>query len=167
MELLRPEAGLLFWMVLAFAIVFILLAKFGFPVVLHAIDSRKEFIDSSLEAARQADAKLAGVQAESQALMEAAEKQRSEVLREAGVVREQLLAEAREKAQVEGARIIADARKQGEVERQELLRDARRQVALLAVAVTEKMLRNQLSDTPSQTQLAERMLDELEQHAKS
>ena len=56
MGLLQPEAGLLFWMTLAFAVVFILLAKFGFPVILRSIDSRKEFIDSSLDAARAAPA---------------------------------------------------------------------------------------------------------------
>ena len=52
MGLLQPETGLLFWMVLAFGIVFFLVAKFGFPVIIKAIDSRKEYVDSSLSAAR-------------------------------------------------------------------------------------------------------------------
>lgn len=78
MGLLQPEAGLLFWMTLAFAVVFILLAKFGFPVILRSIDSRKEFIDSSLDAAREAERKLASLRAEGDAILEEAARERTE-----------------------------------------------------------------------------------------
>lgn len=98
MGLLQPEAGLLFWMTLAFAVVFILLAKFGFPVILRSIDSRKEFIDSSLDAAREAERKLASLRAEGDAILEEAARERTELLREAAATREQLLREARRKA---------------------------------------------------------------------
>ena len=77
MGLLQPEAGLLFWMTLAFAVVFILLAKFGFPVILRSIDSRKEFIDSSLDAAREAERKLASLRAEGDAILEKAARERT------------------------------------------------------------------------------------------
>lgn len=109
MGLLQPEAGLLFWMTLAFAVVFILLAKFGFPVILRSIDSRKEFIDSSLDAAREAERKLVGLRAEGDAILEKAARERTELLREAAATREQLLREARRKADEEGERIVAAA----------------------------------------------------------
>ena len=146
MGLLQPEAGLLFWMTLAFAVVFILLAKFGFPVILRSIDSRKEFIDSSLDAAREAERKLASLRAEG----------------DAAATREQLLREARRKADEEGERIVAAARAKAEAEREAILQDARHQVALLSIAVTEKMLRAKLDDEQAQTRLAEAMLDEME-----
>ena len=41
MGLLQPEAGVLFWMTLAFAVVFIVLARYGFPVIVRAIEERK------------------------------------------------------------------------------------------------------------------------------
>ena len=33
MSLLLPDAGLLFWMLLSFGIVFLVLYKFGFPII--------------------------------------------------------------------------------------------------------------------------------------
>lgn len=167
MGLLQPESGLLFWMCLSFGIVFLVLARYGFPVILRAIESRREYIDRSLAEAREAERRLSALQDESRAILAATEKERSAILHDAGEAREQLLAEARRKAEAERERIIAEGRRQGEAERQELLRDARRQVALLAVAVTERMLRSELADTASQTRLAERLIDEMNREKTS
>ena len=38
MGLLQPESGLLFWMVISFGVVFVLLAKFGFPVITRMVE---------------------------------------------------------------------------------------------------------------------------------
>ena len=77
MELFTPDAGLLFWMLLSFGVVFFVLAKWGFPVITRMVDDRKRFIDQSLEAAREANAKLEGIKAESEALLaQAREEQR-------------------------------------------------------------------------------------------
>ena len=54
MSLLTPDAGLLFWMILSFGIVFVILSKYGFPVIIKAVEQRKEYIDhSSNHSARQ------------------------------------------------------------------------------------------------------------------
>ena len=45
MSLLLPDAGLLFWMLISFGVVFIILAKWGFPVIVKMVNERKEFID--------------------------------------------------------------------------------------------------------------------------
>lgn len=163
MGLLQPEAGLLFWMTLAFAVVFVLLAKFGFPVIVCAIESRKAYIDRSLDDAREAERRLRELDAEGRALRAAAEQERGTILREAAEMRERILQEARSKADEESARIVAAAREQAEAEREAILQDARHQVALLSIAITEKMLRGHLNDEASQTQLAEKILGEMEQ----
>ena len=59
MGLLTPDPGLLFWMIVVFGIVFFLLAKFGFPVIISMVENRKAYIDNSLKAAREANAQLA------------------------------------------------------------------------------------------------------------
>ena len=41
MSLLTPDSGLLFWMLLSFGIVLVILSKFGFPVIVKAIEERK------------------------------------------------------------------------------------------------------------------------------
>ena len=42
MSLLVPDSGLLFWMLLSFGIVFFVLAKYGFPVIVKMVNERKE-----------------------------------------------------------------------------------------------------------------------------
>ena len=166
MGLLQPEAGVLFWMTLSFAVVFIVLARYGFPVIVRAIEERKAYIDRSLEEARAAERKLRELDAEGQAVRAAAERERGRILREAAETRDALLAEARRRADEEGARIVAAAREKAEGEREAILQDARHQVALLSIAITEKMLRERLDDEASQTRLAEKMLDEMESRSE-
>ena len=151
---------------LAFAVVFIVLARYGFPVIVRAIEERKAYIDRSLEEARAAERKLRELDAEGQAVRAAAERERGRILREAAETRDALLAEARRKADEEGARIVAAAREKAEGEREAILQDARHQVALLSIAITEKMLRERLDDEASQTRLAEKMLDEMESRSE-
>ena len=166
MGLLQPEAGVLFWMTLAFAVVFIVLARYGFPVIVRAIEERKAYIDRSLEEARAAERKLRELDAEGQAVRAAAERERGRILREAAETRDALLADARRKADEEGARNVAAPREKAEGEREAILQDARHQVALLSIAITEKMLRERLDDEASQTRLAEKMLDEMESRSE-
>lgn len=39
MSLLTPDSGLLFWMIVSFGIVFVILSKYGFPVIVKAIEA--------------------------------------------------------------------------------------------------------------------------------
>ena len=39
MSLLTPDSGLLFWMIVSFGIVFVILSKYGFPVIVKAIET--------------------------------------------------------------------------------------------------------------------------------
>ena len=159
---MQPEPGLLIWMTIAFLVVFILLAKFGFPAMLKALDERKEYIDSSLKAAEKAQQKLSGLQSEMDGIRAGAERQKADILRSAAETREKILSEARARAEEQGERIIAAAKATAETEREAILRDARHQVALLSIAISEKLLRSRLDDEQSQTSLAEKLLEELD-----
>ena len=61
MSLLVPDSGLLFWMLLSFGIVFFVLAKYGFPVIVKMVNERKEYIDRSLVVAKEANEQLANL----------------------------------------------------------------------------------------------------------
>lgn len=162
MGLLQPEAGLLFWMVVSFAIVLFILAKFGFPIILKSVNKRKDFIDSSLAAAKEADERLAKVQARTNELLAKAESDRSEIIKEANLTREKMLQQATLEAAAERKRLIEQARERAETERQTILSGARKEVASISVEVTERLLRKQLEDIPSQEALIGRIFDEIE-----
>ena len=48
-SILTPDLGLLFWMLLAFLVVFFVLAKYGFPAITNMVEERKKYIDESLK----------------------------------------------------------------------------------------------------------------------
>ena len=49
MELFTPDFGLIFWMFVSFAILFLILWKFAWPAIIKGIDSRAELIDKGVE----------------------------------------------------------------------------------------------------------------------
>ena len=162
MSLLTPEIGLLFWMIVAFGVVFFVLAKFGFPIITQMVDERKKYIDESLEAAREANEKLAKIQEESAAMLKQAQEKQSQILAEAMEMRKQIVEKAATEATAAGQKIISEARQQIQAEKEDAIRDIRRQVGELSVQVAEKVLRQTLSTDKEQMAMIDRMLDELE-----
>ena len=156
MSLLTPDSGLLFWMVIVFGIVFVILAKYGFPVITRMVDERKQYIDKSLLAAREANEQLANIKADSEMILAQAR-----ILNEAVATRERILKEAKTQAQVEGQKLLDEAKKQIQAEKDSAISDIRRQVAVLSVDIAEKVLRKNLDDEKEQMEMIDRLLDEL------
>lgn len=160
-SILTPDFGLLFWMLLSFLIVFFLVAKFGFPVITKMVEDRKNYIDESLQKAHEANERLAGIQEESERLLNEARARQAEILNQAKVTGESIVREAREKAQNEGAKLLQDAKAQIETEKENALRDIRQVVAGLSVEIAEKVIRQKLSQDAEQQKLIENMLNEV------
>ncbi|MBR1712145.1 MAG: F0F1 ATP synthase subunit B [Alloprevotella sp.] len=160
-SILTPDFGLLFWMLVSFLVVFFLLAKYGFPAILGAVEERKNFIDESLKNAREANEKLAGVKAESEKLLREAREKQAQIIKEAMATRDSIVAEARDKAQAEGRQLLEEAKKQIDAEKDNALRDIRSQVADLSVQIAEKVIRRQLSGDGEQEKYIERMLEDV------
>lgn len=161
-SLLTPDPGLLFWMLLAFVIVFIILAKFGFPVITKMVEDRKNYIDESLKKAREANEKLANIQSESELIMRQAREKQAEILKEAMATRDNIIKEARDKADIESKKIIESAKEQIKVEKDLAIRDIRSQIINLSIQVSEKVLRRELDDNNKQLSYIDSLLDEIE-----
>ena len=161
MSLLLPDTGLLFWMVIIFAIVFFILAKFGFPVITKMLDKRRDYIDSSLRLAREADEKMGRMMEEQSRMIAQAREEQNRILKEAAQARDNIVRKAQEQAQDEARKILDEARVKIEAEKESALREIRSQTAMLSVEVAEKVLRQQLSTDKAQIDLVYRMLDEV------
>lgn len=161
-SLLTPDPGLLFWMLLAFVIVFIILAKFGFPVITKMVEDRKNYIDESLKKAREANEKLANIQSESELIMRQVREKQAEILKEAMATRDNIIKEARDKADIESKKIIESAKEQIKVEKDLAIRDIRSQIINLSTQVSEKVLRRELDDNNKQLSYIDSLLDEIE-----
>ena len=160
MSLLLPDAGLLFWMLLAFGVVFFVLYKWGFPVITSMIDARKRYIDDALNEAKEAKAKLAGVEEECNALVNEARENQAKILREAVVAKEQIISDARDKAAAETEMMVSEAKKQIERERDEALNSIRTEVAKLSIAIAEKIVRKELEESDRQQRYIDELVDE-------
>ena len=158
--MLLPDAGLLFWMLLAFGVVFFVLYKYGFPVITSMIDARKQYIDEALKGAKEANERIANVEQQCSALIEEARQKQVEILREATAAREQMIKEAREKADAESEKIIAAAKREIEQQREDALNAVREDAAKVAMAVAEKILRSELQGKERQQQYVEKLVDE-------
>lgn len=160
MGLLLPESGLLFWMLLSFGVVFAVLAKYGFPVITRMVEERRAYVEQSLQAAQEANDQLAQVKAQSEALLQSAREQQMKILNEASATRDQIVAEAKAKAQAETQRQIDDAKRQIRLEQEAAVRAARSQIALLAVDIAGKVIRAKLDTSTAQMSMIDRLLDE-------
>lgn len=148
-------------MLLTFGVVFVILAKYGFPVITKMVEERKAYIDRSMEVARQANEQLAQLKKESEALIAAANKEQGRILREAMHERDKIIVEARKQAEAAAQKELDDVRMQIKQEKEEAIRDIRRQVAVLSVDIAEKVIRKNLGQKQEQMDMIDRMLDEM------
>ena len=159
-SILTPDFGLLFWMLLAFLIVFFLMAKFGFPVITKMVEDRKNYIDESLQKAHEANERLAGIQQESERILAEARAKQAEILAQAKATGDSIVNEARNKAQADGAKLLQEAKAQIAAEKENALRDIRQTVADLSIVIAEKVVRQKLANNDEQQALIEQMLNE-------
>lgn len=160
-SILTPDFGLLFWMLLAFGVVFFLLAKYGFPAITKAVEERKNYIDESLKNARETNERLANVKIESENILKEAHEQQARIIKEAMATRDNIIAEGRNKAQTEGQQLFEEAKKQIVAEKENALRDIRSQVADLSVLIAEKVIRRQLDNAEEQEKYIDRILNDM------
>ena len=159
--ILTPDLGLLFWMLLAFLVVFGILAKYGFPAITNMVDERNRYIDESLRKAHEAQERLANIEKEGESILQEAREKQAQILKEAAETRDAIVEQAQQKARSEGARLLDEARTAIEQEKKAAIADIRQQVATLSVDIAEKVLRKNLKDDKSQMDLIDRMLDEV------
>ena len=158
--LLSPDPGLIFWMLISFGVVFFVLAKFGFPVIVKMVDERKAFIDNALESAKAANERLAGIQEESERILKQTRDVEVRMLKEAQETRNMIIGEAKEQATVEAKKLIAEARTAIQKEKDLAIRDIRNRIADLSIDIAEKILRKNLDNPPAQHELIQKLIEE-------
>lgn len=159
--ILTPDLGLLFWMLLAFLVVFGVLAKWGFPAITNMVDERKKYIDESLVKAHEASERLENLKQEGEAILQEAREKQAQMLKEAAETRDAIVEQAQQKAREEGARLMNEAKAEIEQEKQAAIADIRKQVATLSVEIAEKILKQNLQSDQAQMDLIDRMLDDV------
>lgn len=167
MSLLTPEPGLLFWMLIAFGTVLVVLTRYGFPAITRMVEKRKDYIDHSLAAAREATLRMQHLKEEADAIVSQARTEQMRILDDARRTADSIVEEARNRALAESSRAEQEARQRIEAEKEDALRQIRQQVAVLSVGIAERVLRSTLGTGEEQMALIGRLFNELDESRKA
>ena len=140
---------------IAFFILYWVSVKFIWPPLQNAMEARQKAIADGLTAAEEGKRSLVEAQKRSDVFMKEA-KDRSQTMFSDGERRaNQIVEQAKLTAKVEADRILAAAQEQIQLEINKAKSGLREQVALLAVAGAEKILKREINATAHADMLAE------------
>ncbi|PKP18625.1 MAG: ATP synthase F0 subunit B [Bacteroidetes bacterium HGW-Bacteroidetes-21] len=161
MGLVTPGIGLIFWMLLAFSLVFILLKKFAWKPILKMLKDRDDHIAQSLKAADNAREEMQKLQADNENVLKEARRERDVLMQEARQIKDKIIADAKTQAQGEADKIISAARQEIEKEKVAAIQEMKTKIAEFSVDVAGKILRKELSAEAKQTEYISKLIDEL------
>ncbi len=167
MELFLPESGLMIWMLIGFLIVFLILAKVGWPMIMGAVNKRNQHISDSLMAAQEANEALAVIEAAKEKAQAEAQAEQVRLVNEMAELRKQLIEEARNEARDKAEQMITDARQRIEKEQAEAVAQIKAEVITLSVDIAEKVLQRELSDKDAQNRYIEELLKNNNPHIEA
>lgn len=98
MELFTPGFGLVFWMFVSFAVLFFILWKYAWPMILDIVDKRADLIDKGVEYAQNAKEQLDNAQLAADNLLNEARRKEADILREAESLKTKIIEDARAEA---------------------------------------------------------------------
>ena len=162
MELFKPEFGLVFWMFLAFACLYFILAKWVWPFIIKSMDERASLIDKGVAYAQEAKSKLDNAKAEADALVADARKQQADILRDAAKMKTEIIEQAKAEAAVEAKKVTDAAQVSIEQSRKESEHQLRQDVGAYALQIAEQVIRRNMSDDKAQRDLVKKLLTEVE-----
>ncbi len=148
--LVKPDIGLAFWALVAFAILFFVLKKMAWKPMLTAISEREQNIEDAISKADKLKVEMAQMASENEILLQRAREERAAMIKDAKETADKMVAEAKDKAKAEYDRIVGDAQVAITQQKNAALTEVKNQVGGLVIEVSEKILRRELSNKAEQ-----------------
>jgi F-type H+-transporting ATPase subunit b len=161
MDLLLPHLGLMFWVLIAFLIVFFLLKKFAWKPIITGLTDRENNIAESIASAEKVKLEMAQLKNDNEKLLAQAREERATLLKEAKETKDRMINEAKEEAKAQAAKILADAQASIQHQKMAALTDIKNQVGNLVVEVSEKVLRRELANKAEQENYIKQLAGEV------
>ena len=153
MELVTPEIGLIFWTTIVFLLLLIVLKKYAWQPILAAVDERNKSIEDALKAADKAKKEMLALNTDNERILTEAKKERDALLKEGREIKDNIIAEAKDKAKIEADKILITAKEQINNEKMKAITELKNQVAEMSIDIAEKILKSELSDKNKQKEL--------------
>lgn len=161
MELITPNSGTIFWMVIIFGILLFVLRKFAWYPILNALKEREESITSALNSAEEAKKEMATLKASNERIMAEAGKERDIILKEAKELKEKILAETKVHADQEAQKALKLAREQIQAEKSSAINEIKKQVVEISVMIAEKLIKKELQNKEEQKKMMDGLIDDI------
>ncbi len=161
MELIKPAIGLVFWMIVTFAIIFLILKKYAWKPILDMIKEREEGIEKALKSADDALETMRELKSSNEKILAEARAEKDIILKDARDTKDAIINEAKAKAKVEADRMVAQAREAIQTEKLAAITELKAQVATLSIDIAEKILKEQLSSEEKQKTLTSNLVKEV------
>lgn len=158
--MLEISIGTVAWSTISFIIVAFLLAKFAWKPILASIKEREDSIDEALQSATRAREEMANLTRSNEELLKQARAERDAMLKDARDTKENIIAEAKQRADVEYARILSSAQDAIRQEKAAAIAELKEQVAVLSIDIAERVIRHELESDEKQKQLIDKYLQE-------
>lgn len=160
MSLINPGFGLVIWMTIAFGVVLFVLAKYAWKPIMAALKEREETIEDSLQAAAKARADMQDLKLDNEKLLKDAKEERDALMRAARIIKENIIEEAKEKANSEASIILESAKTRIQHEKNAAVVEIKNLIAQYAIEIAEKVLRDELKDKDKQMAYINKLLKE-------
>jgi F-type H+-transporting ATPase subunit b len=154
--------GTFFVELIAFAIMFFIIARYIVPPINKAMTDRQDAIRNQFAELDEAKAAAHSAEDEFKAQIADARHEAARIREEAREQGAAIVSEMREQAQAEAARIVEHAHAQIEAERQQAAASLRTEVGSMATSLAGRIVGESLEDEARQSRVVERFLEELE-----
>jgi len=161
MELIKPDFGLIFWMLIGFGILFFILAKFAWPVIILSIKKREQFIQDQLDEAEHVRQDMKNLKSEHQQLLNAAKEERDRILANARKIIDKMNDEAKVKRDRESEVMLEETKKAIQNEKMKAITEIKNEIALLSIDIAEKILNEEMSSTSKQEEVIHKWVKEM------
>jgi F-type H+-transporting ATPase subunit b len=145
MDLIKPEIGLLFWMLLSFSLVLFILRKYAWGPILQSLKEREEGIDSALKNAQIAREEIVDLKKNKDQILLDASSEKQRMMKDAQEYIEDWKKEQKQKIEEQINQNIARAQDVIEQQKRAAVTELKTQLASLSLGIAEKVIKKELS----------------------
>ena len=157
--LITPTTGLMIWTLVTFVIVLIVLKRYAFGPIQQMLDARRQAIGADLDSAESARTEAQEALAEYRQQLAEARKEAGKIVDDARRVGDERRAAAVAELEAEKTRLMRQTQEEIRAETRQALNTIKQQVAALAVAATEKVVRARLDEAEQRRLIDEALAD--------
>lgn len=160
-SVIKPDLGLILWTTVIFLLFWFLIGKLAFKPIAQALKKRESDIQSALDEASKARAEMQNLNAENERLLSEARTERALLMKEATDTKNEIIADAKEKAKVEAKRLLENAKIEIDNQKNAAITEVKNKVGMMALDIAEKVLKKELKGDKDQESFVSQLVDDI------